>query len=59
MRLGEALNEYENFSIGSRKGFKELCGAVAYMRICMGEPYSDEIVNQTTEDMKKILKKIS
>lgn len=58
LRLGEALADYKHFIIGSRKGFKELCGAVSYMRLCMGEPYSDDIVDKTTDDMKEILKKI-
>ena len=58
LRLAEALADYKNFITGSRKSFKELCGAVSYMRLCMGEPYSDDIVDKTTEDMTEILKKI-
>ena len=43
LRLGEALKEFENFIEGRRKGFKELCGAIAYIRLCMGQEYSGDI----------------
>ena len=58
LRLGEALKEFENFIEGRRKGFKELCGAIAYIRLCMGQEYSDDIVDKTTADMKEIFDKI-
>lgn len=58
LRLGEALTEFENFIEGRRKGFKELCGAIAYIRLCMGQEYSDDIVDKTTADMKEIFDKI-